>query len=123
MNGIALITLDGQTVVLKFGMPALRRIAEKMAQQDLFNGEHWNDLGISHILFAGYANHCAMMDQPVVLPFEKFYSYVEDVEDDATIKEMAAAIACFVESKHVQALIDKKKATNPEMTSPSIGTT
>lgn len=123
MNGLAQITLDGQTVALKFGMPALQRIAQKMATNDLFNGEQWNDLGISHILYAGYVNHCAMKDILPVYEFEKFYSYVEDAEDEATIKEIAAAVQVFVDSKMVKELVDKKKAMTQETTSPLTGTT
>ena len=123
MNGLAQITLDGQPVALKFGMPALQRISQKMATNDLFNGEQWNDLGISHILYAGYVNHCAMKDILPVYEFEKFYSYVEDAEEEATIKEIAAAVQVFVDSKMVKELVDKKKVTTLETTNPSTGTT
>lgn len=124
MNGLAQITLDGQPVALKFGMPALQRIAQKMSTNDLFNGEQWNDLGISHILYAGYMNYCAMKDILPVYEFDKFYSYVEDAEEEATIKEIAGSIQVFVDSKMVKELVDKKKATlktTEETTSLSTG--
>jgi len=123
MNGIAQITIDDQPVALKFGMPALRQISQKMAKNDLFNGETWNDLGISHILYAGYVNYCAMKDTPAIMPFEDFYNYVEDAEDEETIKDIAGAISVFVSSKHVKELVDKKKVTTPETTEPLTGTT
>jgi len=123
MNGLAQITLDGQPVALKFGMPALQRISQKMATNDLFNGAQWNDLGISHILYAGYVNHCAMKDVLPVYEFEKFYSYVEDAEDEVVIKEIAAAVQVFVDSKLVKELVDKKKVTTLETTNLSTGTT
>lgn len=122
MNGLAQITLDGQSVALKFGMPALQRISQKMTTNDLFNGDQWNDLGISHILFAGYVNHCAMKDILPAYEFEKFYSYVEDAEEEVTIKEIAAAVQVFVDSKLVKELVDKKKVKSLETTSQSTGT-
>ena len=114
MNGLAQITIDGQPVVLKFGMPALRRIVEKMQQYQLITGNQYNELGISHILFAGYVNHCAMRDMPPVIEYERFYSFVEDAEEDV-FQEIITAIRSFEDSKYVKETFDKKKAGTAEI--------
>lgn len=113
MNGLAHITIAGQQVGLKFGMPALRRIVEKMQQFDLLEGDTSNDLGVVHILFAGYLNYCAMHDTASVLAFDAFYNYVETAPDNPdTVSELRSAVREFEESRYVKAVLDnhKKKA-------------
>lgn len=122
MNGLAQITIDGQPVVLKFGMPALRRIVEKMQQYQLITGDQYNELGISHILYAGYVNHCAMKDIPPAMEYERFYSFVEDADGDV-VQEIVSAIRSFEDSKHVKEAFDKKKVEKETTSEPSTGTT
>jgi len=115
MNGLAHITIAGQQVGLKFGMPALRRIVEKMQQFDLLEGDASNDLGVVHILFAGYLNYCAMHDTASVLAFDAFYNYVETAPDNPdTVSELRSAVKEFEESRYVKAVVGnhKKKVRN-----------
>lgn len=120
MNGLAQITIDGQPVVLKFGLPALRRILEKMKSVTMITGNQYNELGITHILYAGYCNACEMKDLPIELPFEKFYEYVDGFEMAGVKEEIANGIRQFEASKYVSGGLEKKKVT--ETTSPSSGT-
>lgn len=112
MNGLANITIGGQVVRLKFGLPAVRRIFEKMAEiklVDVKDGkESYNDVGISHILFAGYLNGCMLKDELPVLLFEDFYEFVEDFSADRVNKEeIIAAIRSFEESRFIRPISDK----------------
>src|SRR6266550_253972 len=107
MNGLAKITIDDRDVVLKFGLPAIRRIMEKMVQYKLsdIDGEEetYNDLGLAHILFAGYLNGCMMKDELPTLEFEAFYTLLEEASyDKAKEKQVIDAIASFEESKIVK---------------------
>jgi hypothetical protein len=113
MNGLAQITIDGQPIVLKFGLPALRRIVEKMTQYELIENDQYNELGLSHILYAGYLNACAMKDVPALLTYETFYELIENAEDEATKDEIIGAIRSFEESKFVKAGMAKKKVEKP----------
>lgn len=114
MNGLAQITVDGQQVVLKFGLPALRRIYEKMKEHRLVDeAEQYNELGLCHILYAGYVNACAMKDKPATIPFEEFYNYVEGADDEAVKEEIISAIRIFEDSKYVKDLHKKKAVTSP----------
>lgn len=129
MNGVAKLTVGGQDVVLKFGLPAIRRIMEKMLQYQLTDideetkGETYNDLGLSHVLYAGYLNGCMMRDVPTDIPFEAFYTLLEDcAEDKGKAAEVTAAIACFEESKIVKQSLEKLK-DEVEKKSLLIGTT
>lgn len=114
MNGLAKITVDGREVVLKFGLPAIRQIMEKMLVYKLsdVDGEReiYNDLGLSHILYAGYLNGCMMRDELPVVPFEAFYTLLEDSADNKDQQDQViAAIASFEESKQVKQSIEKVK--------------
>lgn len=124
MNGIAQITLDGQTVVLKFGMPAVRRIMLKMAEQELMTGDFYTELGLCHVLYAGYLNACAMKDEPAKIAFETFYAYVENSEEGASQEEIVSAMRTFEESKFVKDALGKKKVVTAKTNHlPSTGTT
>lgn len=114
MNGLAKITIDGHQVVLKFGLPAIKRIMEKMLVYKLADKdgdkEIYNDLGLSHILYAGYLNGCMMRDTLPEIPFEAFYTLLEDAPGDKDKQgEVIAAIAAFEESKIVKQSIGKLK--------------
>lgn len=110
MQGIAAITIGGERVGLKFGMPALRRIFEKMQQYDMVAGTKSNDIGIAHVLYAGYLNFCLMKDEAPVHAFEYFYDYVETVGDaEGSTDEIAAALKAFEESRFVKTLVENEK--------------
>lgn len=116
MNSIATITLAGQQVGLKFGLPAVRRFFEKTAQYQLMAGNMYTELGVAHILYAGYLNYCIMLEQPPILEFQPFYELVEDLDDPNIAKQIAAATKAFEESKYVKRMVEavddeKKKAT------------
>lgn len=123
MNGLAEITIAGQKVGLKFGMPAIRRIVEKMQELNLLEGNQANELGNTHILYAGYLNFCAMHDHPPTMAFPAFYDYVETAADDANrAKELIASLKEFEESRFVKEIVEnhKKKVTiNPSTSTKS----
>lgn len=121
MNGLAKITIDGQEVVLKFGLPAIRRILEKMGQYALTEGDKYNELGLSHILFAGYLNGCMMRDEVPTKEYEEFYNLVEQFNDNEGVKvEVIAAIRAFEDSKFIKQSAEKA-TEKEEKKSPSIG--
>lgn len=119
MQGIAAITIGGQRVGLKFGMPALRQIFEKMKQYPMVVGTKSNDIGIAHILFAGYLNFCIMKDEAPVHTFEYFYDYVETIGDaEGSLDEITDALKAFEDSRFVKPIVanDKKKVTETKET-------
>jgi hypothetical protein len=118
MNGLAHITIAGQQVGLKFGLPAVQRLMEKMGVHDMFQDGLYTELGIIHIIYAGYANYCLMHDVSETIPFEQFYEQIEGLDNEQTKQETIKAIRAFEESKYVKKAIAvnkeeevKKKAT------------
>lgn len=122
MNGVATITMDGTPLRLKFGLPAVRRIMEKMAERQIMNEGVYSDVGLAHILYAGYLNGCLMQDEVATIPFEQFYEHVENVRDsEAARQEVEAAIAAFTASRFVKQAKEKLDEAE-EKKSPSTGT-
>lgn len=115
MNGIAEITIAGQKVGLKFGLPAVRRFFEKAKEYELMKDGKYTDLGLAHLLYAGYLNLCIMKDQAAKFQFEDFYMLLEDATEETRI-EVIEAVRSFEESKLIKPLADaadeaqKKKA-------------
>lgn len=110
MNGIATITLNGQAVRLKFGLPAVRRIMEKMVQYKLADDGIYSDLGLSHVLYAGYMNDCIMRDDAPAIAFEVFYDHVENLRDDEAAKiQVQEAVKAFEASRFVKAAAELVK--------------
>lgn len=112
MTGLATITISDQKVGLKFGMPALRQIYEKSARHSFLAADgRFNELGVAHVLFAGYCNYCAMKDEIPSLEFQSFYELVENIDDTEQGKaELRNALTAFEESKTVKNFMEKKKA-------------
>ena len=118
MNGLAHITIAGQQVGLKFGLPAVQRLMERMVAHDIMQDGLYTELGIIHIIYAGYLNHCLMRDAPPTIPFEQFYEQIEGLDNEQTKAEAINAIRAFEESKYVKKAVkankeeeEKKKAT------------
>ncbi len=122
MNGVAAISINGQTVRLKFGLPAVRRIFQKMEElpEDFTTGNHYSDIGLSHILFSGYQNACLMEDARPALAYKDFYELVEDARFDAVLQDsIVAAIRIFEESRFVKRMSEPTE--EEEKKSPLIG--
>lgn len=109
MNGIANITVGGQVVRLKFGLPAIRKIFEKMSEYEFIQDGIYTDMGMTHILYGGYINGCMLKDELPDIPFEAFYEYVEDFKADLTNQEEAkSAIMAFEQSRFVKKAVHKE---------------
>jgi hypothetical protein len=126
MNGIAIITIQGQEVRLKFGLPAIRHYMEASLTTALTSGEVYSDHGIAVILYAGYKNACLIREEPEKFRLEDF---CELVEEDYTLESegkeaIIAAIKAFNDSRVVKKVSERlKNAKEEEEKKRSTGTT
>jgi hypothetical protein len=116
MNGIAAITIQGEVVLLKFGLPAIRHYMEKSMTASLTAGDVYSDLGLAVILHAGYKNACLIEEIPEKFAFKDFY---ELVEEDYTLEgegkdKVVAAIKAFNDSRVVKKVSERLKEANEE---------
>lgn len=123
-SGICSITIDGQKIKLRFGMPACRAFSEMLLADDAtqyMNGDVATERGIARILHAGYVNQCLVDDTVPVLKEGQFLLYVEE-SSLGTADECIAAMACFSESAYLEKTIDNMNAAVDEAKKKLIGT-
>lgn len=82
--------LIGETEIgLKFGMHAARYLSQKLDNGFCFDGDSITEIGIAHVVYAGYLNNCAVKDMKPGLSFEEVVDFVEtsvnDVDKVATL--------------------------------------
>jgi len=114
MNGVAVVTVKGESVRLKFGLPAVKRIFEKMTE--ITEGNVYTYVGMAHILYAGYLNDRLLHEDPPVLVFEDFYDYIEDYAIDLVHgEEIKMALQAFEYSRIVKSSAERfRKALEGE---------
>jgi hypothetical protein len=105
MQNYCEITVLGQKVGLKFGLPSVRQIAEKSIKYGLSNGrDEFNELGYAHILYAGYCNNNLAKEISGPLTLEDFIDHVENCTVSNQFDEIIMALNTFQNSKTVENL-------------------
>lgn len=102
-SGYTTILINGQTVGLKFGLPALKQLGEFEKKVPFYDGNNYSDLGMAHIIYAGYCNNQFIKTQDVTYQFEDFYNVVEECLNDAeqAVSVLRPIIECFEQSRYV----------------------
>lgn len=111
-NGYTTIVIGGETVGLKYGLPAVRQITEKLSGGNLITGNTYNEVGIAHILYAGYINNCIVKEVEAKHKFEFFYDFIEEIAISGEVEGVTEAIKCFEESRFVKALAKQIENTS-----------
>jgi hypothetical protein len=71
------ITINGETIGLKFGMASFRYLENKFVEGKSFTGEQINEIGIANIIYSGYYNNCLIKDEQPKYSFEYFIDWIE----------------------------------------------
>jgi hypothetical protein len=124
-SGYTTILLEGQQVGLKFGLRALQQLAEKEKKVPFYQDNTYSDLGIAHIMYAGYCNNQYIKDADITIPFESFYNIVEDCfsDTDKVLEILKPVIECFENSKYVAPLKQVIEEAQPSKKKSGHGTT
>lgn len=77
------INIENKEIGLKFGMYSARYLSNKLTNGYCFEGESITEIGIAHVLYAGYLNNCAIKDIQPELTFERVVDFVEECSKDA----------------------------------------
>src|SRR5581483_6907494 len=103
MNGYTTITINGQIIGLRFGMPAVKRISEKVKFKE---GEEYTEADFSQFLYAGYLNNCLVKEMEPTLCYEDFYNFAEEAfYTKKDVEGISKVITCFNESRIMKAAI------------------
>lgn len=103
------LTINDREIGLKFGMYSARYLSDKLSNGYCFVGENITEIGIAHVLYAGYLNNCAVKDQPAELTFEQIVEFIEaSLTNQPVMDAIAGVIKVWSESQLI------KQATEPE---------
>ena len=97
------ITINEDTIGLKFGMASFRYLQEKFQNNKELNSSILNEITISHIIYSGYYNNCVVKEAEPKYKFADIVDWVEvtllaNKEDN----EIAKAIKCWSESDFIK---------------------
>lgn len=113
MNGYIAILMDGEKIGIKFGMPAIRQFGKNLKKFELITEGAYNELGIAHILYAGYCCNCQIKYEEPEIKFEKFYEFAEEaLKNEERLGVIKDVVKCFEESQYVQEVVEKISKDN-----------
>jgi hypothetical protein len=93
-------------------MYSARYLADKLTSSFCFVGDEITEIGISHVVYAGYLNHCAVKDEKPVLTFENVVDFVEQsIGDTDKVKQLTDITALWVSCQFKE---KEQKQTEPE---------
>lgn len=77
------INIEGQEIGLKFGMFSAKYLQGKLNNGFCFIGDEITEIGIAHVIYAGYLNNCAIKDIKPEITFERVVDFIEGSIKDA----------------------------------------
>lgn len=95
-----IIALGGRNIGLLFGLPS-NKYWEDYKKSPLANGQEvqLDAKDISHVLYAGYINHCEAEAQLPDLTFRAFHDFVEEAALDGNMDLITKAVLLFFHSR------------------------
>lgn len=106
------INIEDKEIGLKFGMYAARYLSTKLTNEFCFQNDEITEIGISHVIYAGYLNNCAIKDIKPELTLERVVDFVEgSVKDADKVTALTNAISVWASSQlpKVEEPVDGKK--------------
>ena len=108
------IQINDTNIGLKFGMHSARYLAEKLQNPYCFQGDEITEIGIAHVLYAGYINNCAVKDIAPSLTFEGVVDFVEScIGDSDKAAALTNVIKVWSESQIVKTATEEAKKKTP----------
>ena len=100
------ITINDQKVGLKFGMASFRYLSEKFIEGISFNNGELNEIGVAHLVYAGYYNNCLVKDAIPEYEFEYFVDYIEaNLKNDDFLNQLKDVINIWSDSDIIKTTI------------------
>ncbi len=95
------ISINGETVNLRFGMASFRYLSTKDIKE-------FDEIGVSHILYSGYYNWCLVNEIVPALKFADFVDYVE-MSMRSDVSEINAAMKVWSDNQLLKDAVDDGK--------------
>jgi hypothetical protein len=116
-SGLTTVTIKGEDIKIRFGIPAVRMFLEKLGDDSsIMKNDVINEQGIAYLLYSGYVNNCMVDDEPPIKKFGFFLEYVEDgFVDDEINKKLKEVAECYANSKYKKSIVDRANETLSEV--------
>lgn len=103
------ITIEGQEIGLKFGMFSAKYLQTKLNNGFCFIGDEITEIGIAHVLYAGYLNNCAIKDIKPELTFEGVVNFIEgSIKDADKVTALTNVIKVWSEVQFAKSEVTKE---------------
>lgn len=97
------ITFNNETIGLKYGMASLRYLTDKFDNNSSFINNELTEIGIAHILYAGYYNNCLVKNIDTKITFEEFVDWIEcNLKNDIVIEDIKKAIDVWSQNEYIK---------------------
>lgn len=108
-NGYCAIEINGKSIGLKYGMVANRLFFEEMSKNpSMMTGETINEIGVAHLIYAGYQNNCIVKGIEPELKFHFFMEWVEEALVDPKIKQTLETVSkCYADSRFTKKCVEE----------------
>jgi rubrerythrin len=127
MAGYAIIDFRGEVIGLRFGLKAVKRIGEKLAEAKNKAIDDQNIYFVKQVLYSGYLNDCEAKDITPVLKVEDFHDFIEDSALNHKMDQITQAINVYSESINItpkeepkeqaESIVKKNKLTGKKLKS------
>ena len=97
------ITINDQKVGLKFGMASFRYLSDKFVEGVAFNNGELNEIGVAHLIYAGYYNNCLVKEVIPTYKFEYFVDYIEgNLKNEYFLNELKEVLKVWTENEIIK---------------------
>ena len=105
------ITINSETIGLKFGMASFRYLENKFVEGKSFSNEQINEIGIANIIYSGYYNNCLVKDEEQKYSFEYFVDWVEaNLKNVESVSEMGRIVEFWSSNDFIKNDLNKEDA-------------
>lgn len=109
------IIINDETIGLKYGMASLRYLTDKF-DSSAFNNNELTEIGIAHILYAGYYNNCLVKNQDTKLTFEQFVDWIElNLRNEEVIQQIKNAIDVWSQNEYIKQSQEVEQTTKKKI--------
>lgn len=126
-NGYIQIEINGEKVGLKFGLPAIRSIAQYQDVEGFYSDDKktvYSEIGIAQIIYSGYCCNQRIKSEPVTLTMNEIYDFVEEraLNVERFGSEVMPIIDCLNNSRVVEELAKNAKEEESKKKPLAVGT-
>src|SRR5665213_2489017 len=107
------IDFNGKKIGLKYGLPAIRSIYEKLDKVSFLAAETYSIVSLVQIVYSGYVNYCLVKELTPEITFEDVFDWVED---NVAGSEVEKAVNAFNESKYIKKAVEVKEEEKKTLT-------